>query len=975
MKIENNYNILAQNNNSNQFKKNDIFTATVVEEKDNNYILKNKNILFSISKENFTAKTGDDYKFKVIEPEPLTLENLSAKSEDISKYLKTQLKEENILDMFEKNNVYKDVTSEDYKKTKEMAEQVARKISSSLKYASNNANSSAIRELLAEGIDLCSINLNILKSVVNEINSRPVEATPKEIGAIIEEKIKDILDPKAIENKKKIIEKMGKNGLKITDDNIKSVENAIFKSKKIKEDGYPLLLKENKELTINNMYTATYKASEINLEENLKVIKDYNPLYKDLANNLNLPFNGKTKEIFANLLGSDLPITTENINKVEEYKNAVKNITLDKVIDNAIQSLLQKKDQPINSNTKNLHEKNLNIMVGLQKIDLNKIAYSQKDFTLSSLISAEAYSVPLEDENIEMSFRKQISQLSLKLSYQSTLQLALRGVDLAIETAQSAYNKLTAVENEVYKNAFDSLNLTSNEGKIATMRDFFNETQEAKINKFTFSMANIDNATFKDYTRTNTTVVTAYETFETKISSKHNENFSKVKDQLGQLLKNLGLNATEENLKTSEILSRSNIDVNIKNINDVKNLMLQYERISSISPRAVANLIDKGYNPLEMKFPELMEYMDAYEDELGQGKSDKIVKQLLQLEKNSDKEDMEAVKAVYRVLNIIEKRNVRSIGKILESNQELTLENLLNSEKYLKSVAYKSDYTYKNKIGDDYNKGVFNPQAITNIIGNAVNKNYNQNLLDALMRNGNYSEIKSALEEDTTVESLIKSLKNSNNNSEKITEDAIKDIYNKLVNAKNIDHEQLVKYAISGTLDGILRAVKSNTKENLKSLKEKNKNLKIEFDEINKDYIENIREEGNLLDITIGEIYKSDYETVDIPLAQSILKDLQVYNNLNAAKNNEYYAPIKLPFSKEDTFVNMYVLNPSSPSRTIGVSLNTDGLGNIRSICSLKNNELSLTFLGNKEALEQLKSTTELFNIEGYNVNFEFKEE
>jgi len=169
------------------------------------------------------------------------------------------------------------------------------------------------------------------------------------------------------------------------------------------------------------------------------------------------------------------------------------------------------------------------------------------------------------------------------------------------------------------------------------------------------------------------------EEFATVPDAKYGDSFRRIERQFPDLLKSMRLPAEREDVRAAVILSRSQVDINAKNLSIIKELDSKLASISDgLHPRLAVSLLTEGINPLEITIDELLAYINNFS-----GKSSKsgLSSDILEIVKKLEPVMRNAVISLYKALNIIMRNNNgATLGFALKSRNIDTLGALLSME-------------------------------------------------------------------------------------------------------------------------------------------------------------------------------------------------------------------------------------------------------------------------------------------------------
>lgn len=173
----------------------------------------------------------------------------------------------------------------------------------------------------------------------------------------------------------------------------------------------------------------------------------------------------------------------------------------------------------------------------------------------------------------------------------------------------------------------------------------------------------------------------AYETFMTVPRADLGDRIRKAFRNTDGILRDLDLSLTEENRRAIRVLGYNSMELNEKNIEEVKRTdrMLQ-KTVRKMTPAAVLKMIREGINPLERNMEELNRYLDRLEPSYRE-ENEKYSRYLYRLERNHEitGEEKEAYIGIYRLLRQIEKTDGAALGSLLKQGADVEFRNLLSA--------------------------------------------------------------------------------------------------------------------------------------------------------------------------------------------------------------------------------------------------------------------------------------------------------
>lgn len=173
----------------------------------------------------------------------------------------------------------------------------------------------------------------------------------------------------------------------------------------------------------------------------------------------------------------------------------------------------------------------------------------------------------------------------------------------------------------------------------------------------------------------------SYESLMTVPRPDLGDSMSKAFGNVEGLVRELGLEPTEENCRAVRILGYNHMDITGENIDCVKDADAQVRAlIDKMTPAATLQMIRDGINPLEQSFAQLNEYFDSLSPSF-QEQAESYSRYLYGLEQNKQitEQERETYIGVYRLLHQIERRDGAAVGAVLNTQSELQFANLLSA--------------------------------------------------------------------------------------------------------------------------------------------------------------------------------------------------------------------------------------------------------------------------------------------------------
>ena len=173
----------------------------------------------------------------------------------------------------------------------------------------------------------------------------------------------------------------------------------------------------------------------------------------------------------------------------------------------------------------------------------------------------------------------------------------------------------------------------------------------------------------------------SYEKLMTAPRSDLGDNIRKAFRNVDDILKDLGLELTEENRRAVRILGYNRMEVTVSNLEAVRDADRQVQNvIDRLTPAATLKMIRDGFNPLEKSFGELEQYFESLPGEYRE-EAESYSRFLYNLERNDriSQEERESYIGIYRLVHQIQKREDAAVGALVNSGAEIHFANLLSA--------------------------------------------------------------------------------------------------------------------------------------------------------------------------------------------------------------------------------------------------------------------------------------------------------
>ena len=201
-----------------------------------------------------------------------------------------------------------------------------------------------------------------------------------------------------------------------------------------------------------------------------------------------------------------------------------------------------------------------------------------------------------------------------------------------------------------------------------------------------------------------------YEAVGTQIRGDLGDSLKKaVQGSADDIIKELGLEGTDEDKEAIKVLAANNMDMTKENVETVKSVNAMINNlIKNMKPETVLNMIKDGVNPMNASIEEVNEYLTAANDKASEDNEEKFSKFLYKLDRTNGitKEQRKQFIGIYQMMNIFTRDAGVAAGALIKQGAEVTMNNLM--------TAYNSRKHYDMDAVIDDNTGMAEVSGIAN---------------------------------------------------------------------------------------------------------------------------------------------------------------------------------------------------------------------------------------------------------------------
>ena len=378
--------------------------------------------------------------------------------------------------------------------------------------------------------------------------------------------------------------------------------------------------------------------------------------------------NEKNRQNAEWLLENHLPLTGENLDRLEELQAVQLPVTAEDFARAAADAVADGKDPVhanLSGNSENLYDKAARLA-----------EYYQSDEAWEELAG-------------DVTARRQLEEIRLRMTAEVNIKLLKSGFSIDTAPMEELVEALKQAERELAEQYFPedaqavekyrsytaaNQVITELPGLPAQVIGTFAEGQSiATLEEFHSEGKAIQDT----YDR----AVDNYETLMTSPRADMGDSIRKAFANVDDILRDLGLEPTEETRRAARILGYNRMAMTQENLERVMEADRQVKSvIEKLTPAATLKMIRDGVNPLEKSFGELEDYFDQLPEEYKK-EAESYSRFLYGLERNKaiTEAERDSYIGVYRLVRQIEKSDGAVIGALVNTQAELHFSNLLSA--------------------------------------------------------------------------------------------------------------------------------------------------------------------------------------------------------------------------------------------------------------------------------------------------------
>ncbi len=486
------------------------------------------------------------------------------------------------------------------------------------------------------------------------------------------------------------------------------------------------LLKNDMELSKENIYKAHFSGMKLAEGISDKVLTDIEPQLLKVIEQAGLEVNQESMEAAKLLMSNQVPVTTDNLRKYMDMKPFMGKTPEEAGIPDMVAEI---SEEMVDVKAAKLYEE-------VRSIDVRHIYQMATEGKTVTIASAVKYSMSKEQlskgdiessyNNLEFSDAKAVTAMrqmeEIRLSMTSAMAGKLIKLDMNVDTRDltKVVAMLKNIELNMTKEAFYSQGVNPTEENVSLYQEV-----SAKVNAigkapegiiaaplmgeaFTIEglhrritpVADAENGAMNGQTNQGTqgglvseaqmeTVRRSYESVGTAPRKDMGDSISKAFANVQDILKEMDMPVNYETQRAVRILGYNQLEITEVNINQIMDYDRQVnDMLNTFYPEAVIGMIKEGINPLDVPIDELNKKIRNRNYNNGVTEAKNFATFLRDMEKQGalTSEERESYIGMYRVMEKLSKSGDREAGYLFANGSRLTVRNLITAMRSRKAA-------------------------------------------------------------------------------------------------------------------------------------------------------------------------------------------------------------------------------------------------------------------------------------------------
>lgn len=417
--------------------------------------------------------------------------------------------------------------------------------------------------------------------------------------------------------------------------------------------------------------------------------QEIEPQVKNIIAEAGMEVNAETLKQARWLFSNDLPVTKESLTELATLQQVKEQYDPQQILEKVVNSYV-------------LGEELEGVLLIPENMDATmqsvQAFLAEVEEQLRGVVPVSGKEETFADTDISLvTKRRQLEEVRLKMTADAANRLSSKGISLDVEHIEDIVKELREMEDAYYRSILQEGGVVDGKEQVdllrhtqETVRDLgrqpsyilgstLSKTVEITLEEMhgegRILQAKLDRAG------------QAYDTLMTRPDRELGDSMQKAFQNIPEILIDMKLDDTEANVRAVKILAYNHMPITEDNVFQVKAYDAQVDQLlKDLHPAVTVELIKRNINPLECTIADLDTTIREIKDELGISDDEKYSKYLYQLEQRHgiSQADRATFINIYKLLNNVQKMSGAAVGYVLQTDREMTLENLLTAVRTLK---------------------------------------------------------------------------------------------------------------------------------------------------------------------------------------------------------------------------------------------------------------------------------------------------
>lgn len=657
----------------------------------------------------------------------------------------------------------------------------------------NTTSLKDLKEMEKEGFSILDSDSQTITTVIDEIKANLAKMGVDISGygdSLSSEQLEELTGSKFTANQ--ISNMLEDANLPNTKENIDEVESAYKTAESIRDLGdgaKEYLIRNGIQPTIQNIYMAQYSARSMQVPNIQIDFASFENQLKKVIKDANLEVNEKTLGECQWLVQKNIELNVTNLTYLEQLNKLSVDISIwntngidSGFILNSIVGAMQDGKRPMEAflvggfSYMDKAKSAMEIVGGATDFDVAYCVSNKMELSIEALSIAKgnreatiSVSIEMESNIHFITAKRQLEETRLAMTLEANYSLLKRGIAIDTKPLEQLVEDLKNQENQYYKDLMTKSGVETTTENVDVFSKTTRYVEELKFQPAYILQIGQSDETIETLHEAGSILKTAmdkalqsYETLWTAPRKDMGDSIQKAFQNIDDILRDLGLEETKANQRAVRILAYNNTELNVENIQLMKNKDMEVQTLfENMTPAVTLEMIRRGENPLEMEVTKLNELAELIQSELGEKNTERFSKFLWKLEKDHaiTPEERQSYIGIYRLMAQVEKTDGAVIGALVNQGVDITMKNLLTA---VRSGNKSMDYMVNDKFGGVKGsiKGArIDEQILASYQADCMNHVMNELSPQGLEQIKNWEEmtpeqLMEALQEDTSEEVL-----------------------------------------------------------------------------------------------------------------------------------------------------------------------------------------------------------------------------